>query len=148
MRKAVRAIIIHDEKLLVMHRNKFGKEYYSLVGGGIDFGESAEQALAREVYEESMLRYASPRLVIVQEAGEPYGTQYIYLCEYQGGEPKLEPSSAEASISALGQNLYTPMWLPLGHLQDSPFVAGVLKHAILQGHSHGFPEQVQVIHGN
>ena len=44
MRTAVRAIVIKDQSLLVMHRNKFGQEFYALVGGGVDYGESAEQA--------------------------------------------------------------------------------------------------------
>jgi ADP-ribose pyrophosphatase YjhB (NUDIX family) len=141
MRKAVRAIIIHEDKLLVMHRNKFGKEYYTLVGGGIDFGETASQALYREIQEETGVVFTNARLVFVQEAGDPYGTQYIYLCEYVSGEPQLHPTSAEAEIHKLGQNLYTPMWLEITKLADVPFVAPVLQDAILRCVKQGFPEQ-------
>jgi ADP-ribose pyrophosphatase YjhB (NUDIX family) len=45
MRKAVRAIIIKDDKLLVMNRNKFGKVYDTLPGGNVEIGETLEQAL-------------------------------------------------------------------------------------------------------
>jgi len=141
MRKAVRAIIIRDNHLLVMHRHKFGKEYYNLVGGGIDFGETAEEALYREIKEETGVVFQNPRLVFVQEAGDPYGTQYIYLCDYVSGEPSLNPASEEALIHAGGQNLYTPMWLPLEKLPDVPFVMENLKQAILDSISKGFPER-------
>jgi len=44
MKQAVRAIIIHNNNLLVMKRNKFGKEYYTLIGGHVEMGESHEVA--------------------------------------------------------------------------------------------------------
>lgn len=148
MRKAVRAIIIHEDKLLVMHRNKFGKEYYNLIGGGIKFGESATQALAREVHEETGVVFNNARLVFVQEAGDPYGTQYIFLCDYVSGEPKLDPASAEAPINELGQNLYEPRWLPLSEFPETPFVADVLKEAILEGIRSGFPAEPKTLYGS
>ncbi len=140
MRRAVRAIIIRDDKLLVMHRNKFGEEYYTLLGGGVDFGEAPEQSLFREVREESGLQVGHCRLVFIEEAGNPYGTQYIYLCDDPGGEPVLDPQSAEASINELGQNIHTPMWLSIEELKRSPFLSETLKHAILNGIQNGFPE--------
>ena len=82
MRQAVRAIIVRDGHLLVIHRNKFGQEYYTLPGGGIDPGETAEHALLREIHEETTLSAVNPRLVIVEDSGDPYGMQYIYLCQY------------------------------------------------------------------
>jgi ADP-ribose pyrophosphatase YjhB (NUDIX family) len=132
MRRAVRAIVIKDDALLVMHRNKFGDQYYTLVGGGIDHGESAEQSLYREVAEETGVTIANPRLVFVEEAGDIFGPQYIYLCEYQAGNPALASDSEEAKIHAMGQNLYTPMWLPLKDLTASRFLSEPLKQHILQ----------------
>lgn len=148
MRKAVRAIIIHENKLLVMHRNKFGKEYYNLVGGGIKFGETASQALTREVHEEAGVAFNNARLVFVQEAGDPYGTQYVFLCDYVSGEPRLDPTSAEASINELGKNLYEPRWLTLSEFPKAPFVADVLKEAILEGIHSGFPTEPKVLYGS
>jgi len=128
----VRAIVIKDDALLVMHRNKFGDQYYTLIGGGIDLGESAEQSLYREVAEETRVTIANPRLVYVEEAGDPFGPQYIYLCDYQSGEPTLTEDSEEAKIHALGQNLYTPMWLPLKDLPGARFLSEPLKQHMLQ----------------
>lgn len=141
MRQAVRAIVIKDQSLLVMHRNKFGHEFYALVGGGIDYGESPEAALYREVAEETGLGIANHRLVIVEDAGDIYGMQYIYLCDYISGEPQLAADSAEALISAKGENLYTPMWLPLSDLTDVTFQPKELQAVLLEYIGMGWPAE-------
>jgi len=50
-RPSARAIIERDGKVLVMHSRKF--DYYKFPGGGIEQGETPEEALVREVREES-----------------------------------------------------------------------------------------------
>lgn len=139
MRRAVRAIIIRDDQLLVMHRNKFGTEYDTLPGGNIELGESPEQALYREVLEETQVSFKSPRLVILEHAGDPYGDQYIFLCEYVSGEPELHPDAEERRINALGRNLYKPSWVSLAELPEKPLVSQKLKEQLLHCHQNGWP---------
>ncbi|HET6924866.1 MAG TPA: NUDIX domain-containing protein [Candidatus Saccharimonadales bacterium] len=141
MRKASRAIIIKDDKIIVTHRNKFGMQYYILPGGGVDMGETLEQALYRELAEEVCVEVANPRLVFTEEAGEPYGTQYVYLCDYVSGEPALHPDSAEAKIHALGKNLYEPRWLSLAEFATIKLRSESLKQAILEGIKNGWPTE-------
>jgi len=145
MRRAVRAVVVRGDALLVMRRNKFGEEYYTLVGGGIGVGETPEQALVREAQEEASLNVANPRLVYVEEAGDPYGNQYIYLCDYVSGEPTLPNTSTEAKIHALGVNLYEPLWLPISKLAEVPFVSETLKKILVNAFTTGFPKQPQTI---
>lgn len=90
MRQSVRAVVINGDKMLAMHRNKFGQEYYTLVGGGIDMGENALQALKRELAEETMMQVGNSRLVAIEDHDKFYGIQYVYWCDYIGGEPKLD----------------------------------------------------------
>lgn len=141
MRRAVRAIVIKDQSILVMHRNKFGQEFYALVGGGIDYGESPEQALYREVAEETGLAIANHRLVIVEDAGDVFGMQYIYSCDYVGGEPALAADSSEALIHAKGQNLYTPLWLPLSELPNVILQPRELQAVLLQHAGKAWPAE-------
>ena len=121
MRKAARAIIINDDRLLVMHRNKFGQEYDILIGVGIEIGETPNEALLREIFEESGVEVSEPRLVFVERANEPYGIQYIYVCDYNSGEPKLDPESIEAKINNMGKNLYQPVWRSIEEFSQLEF---------------------------
>ncbi|CAN5663505.1 NUDIX domain-containing protein [soil metagenome] len=141
MRKAARAIILHDNKLVVMHRNKFGKEYDTLPGGNVEVGESPEEALRREVLEETGLELGHVQLVFIEEAGELYGTQYIYACEYLGGEPALAENSEETAINKLGQNMYTPIWVDVLDLPNRPFLSEDLRDRLLASIDRGFPQE-------
>jgi ADP-ribose pyrophosphatase YjhB (NUDIX family) len=71
MSKAARAIIIDGERFLVMYRNKYGSEYFTLVGGRVGESETVEQALMREVKEETGLDVTAARLVFIEEHPEP-----------------------------------------------------------------------------
>lgn len=139
MKQAIRAIVVRDNMLLVMKRNKFGKQYYTLIGGGIELHETPEVALHRELAEETGMHVGANRLVFVEEAPEPYGTQYVYWCEYLGGDPVLSQASEEALISQDGKNTYEPMWLAISELPDVPFVSEVLRHALIESFARGFP---------
>ena len=147
MRRAARAIIIKDDKIIITHRNKFGMQYYILPGGGVDYDETLEQALFREMAEEVCVKIANPRLVFIEDAGEPYGTQYIYLCDYVSGEPALHPDSQEAKIHAIGSNLYEPQWLTLKEFASIKLRSESIKQAILEGIKKGWPKEPTNITG-
>lgn len=141
MRKAVRAIILKEDAILVMHRNKFGKEYDILVGGGVEIGEPPETALLREIAEETGVAVTQPRLVYVERAGAPYGDQLIFLCRYVSGEPILDKSTTEYQINQMGLNTYAPVWRTFSDLETTEFRSPSLKRSILNGIKHGFPNQ-------
>lgn len=145
MRRAVRAIVFRGNDVLVMKRNKFGKVYYTLLGGGVKFGETPEQALRREMQEESGLQLGAARLVFIENAGLIFGMQYVYLIDYAGGEPKLDASSDEARIDAMGKNRYHPEWLPVRQLADVPFVSKRLQRALLRALTTRFPAHAEGI---
>lgn len=64
-RPSVRAIIERDGKLAMVHNGKH--DYYMFPGGGIEEGESHEEALIREVKEES-------GLIVIPESIREYGS--------------------------------------------------------------------------
>lgn len=142
--KSVRAIIINQDRLLVMYRNKFGDEYYTLIGGSVEPNESLEMALMREVREETGLQLHSCKLTFIEKPNKPFNEQYIYLCDYSGGEVYLPSNSIEAKLSKLG-NIYKPQWMSLSELKHQPFVSSKLKYAILDAVQNGFPSQPKEI---
>lgn len=141
MRKNARAIVLKDDRILLMKRFKMGQEYYTLLGGTIERDETPEAAAVREVAEESTVVVDQPRLVFVEDAEQPFGPQYIYLCRYVSGEPNLPPDSEEAYWTTPGKNTYEPRWLPVTELANIPFVSTLLKEAVIMALSHGWPKE-------
>jgi 8-oxo-dGTP diphosphatase len=142
MANAARAIIIEDGKLLVMHRNKYGSEYFTLVGGQIAEGEGAEQALARELKEETGLILTGARFVFYEDHAEPYNKQYIYLCEVAAhGEVAVGADSEEGRMNKLDMNTHKPLWVATASFDRLPFRTPNLQNAILNSLRKGFPAE-------
>lgn len=58
-RPSAYAVVIKDGRVLLLKQ----KTGYDLPGGGIEFGETAEEAVVREVFEESGIAAGNPRLL-------------------------------------------------------------------------------------
>ncbi|MBR4149957.1 MAG: NUDIX domain-containing protein [Firmicutes bacterium] len=78
----VGALIIKDGRLLLAGNPSV--DYLYTVGGRIKFGESAEQAVAREVFEETGVRMEPDRLAFIQEC------YFICDCGPKTGKPVYE----------------------------------------------------------
>jgi ADP-ribose pyrophosphatase YjhB (NUDIX family) len=142
MHRAARAIIIEGNNLLLMHREKEGTKYFTLVGGRIQDSETIEQGLVREVKEETGLDVVSARLVFVEEHPEPYNEQYIYLCEVGPHESvEIQSVSEESAMNKLGMNVHTLMWAGARSFPGIPFRTPQLQAAIVKGLKKGFPTQ-------
>ena len=61
----VGAIIIEEEKILFVRNRR--EEFYYTVGGGVRQGETSEEAIEREVYEETGLKYEVDRIAFIHE---------------------------------------------------------------------------------
>jgi ADP-ribose pyrophosphatase YjhB (NUDIX family) len=142
MGKAARAIIIENGNILVMHRNKHGSQYFTLVGGRLAEGESTEQGLIREIKEETGLDVTSHRLVYFEEHQEPYNHQYIYLCEVAPhADVAIQDASEEAFMNRININVHTPVWASLKSFASLPFRTPQLQAAIVTALKKGFPKE-------
>ena len=51
MEMGVKALILNNGKFLVMHNNGVKEDLWELPGGRMEFGETAEETLKREIQE-------------------------------------------------------------------------------------------------
>ncbi|MET9311186.1 NUDIX domain-containing protein [Kribbella sp. NPDC003505] len=105
------AVIVRDERLLVIHRRKHGTAYVTLPGGGVEPGETPEAACVRELQEETGLHgTVGEHLLTLSNAGR---VEHYFRVDAPAGEPVLGGEEAEADSPT---NRYEPAWLPLGDL--------------------------------
>lgn len=87
--KRARAIIIEDNKLLVVKRTKVNEVYWVLPGGGVEDGETVEQAMIREGKEELDLDLKVKNLTAIIKSGKKEAKgqeEFFYQCEIVGGQ--------------------------------------------------------------
>lgn len=99
IRIRVGAVIIkHGEILLVKHE-KDGRTYWLLPGGGQEFGETAAQALERELMEECGLKVKCGQLLFTAESLPPDKHRQVlnltFLAELVSGEAHLAEKDSE-----------------------------------------------------
>ena len=64
-------ILVHGDQILLVRHEKNGKSYFLLPGGGVEFGESVEEALIREFKEEVGLSISVGPMVMVHDSIPP-----------------------------------------------------------------------------
>jgi len=93
----VGALIVNDKGEVLMVRSKKWGEKYTVPGGHIELGERAEDAIRREVKEETGLDSEPVELLIVQQAIYPKDyhkhEHFIfmdYVCKAKSNDVKLD----------------------------------------------------------
>ena len=125
-----------------MHRNKYGSQYYTLVGGRIADDETPEQGLVRELREETGLTVIAARLVYIEEHASPYNEQYIYLCDVAPhAEVAIQEYSEEGVMNKYDMNTHQPHWVGTRAFANLPFRTPQLQEAIVKAFKKGFPKE-------
>lgn len=92
-RVRVAGILKKDDKILFIKHKKEKNEYWLLPGGGLDYGETFQESLKREFYEECNIKIEVKDMVFVSESIDPNGRRHIvnmfFIVEYQSGEIKV-----------------------------------------------------------
>lgn len=115
LRHTARGIVVRDGQLLMFERRRLSSHgrrmhYYSVPGGGIDYGEHPAEAVVRELREEMGITVRAERLLVKQTT--PVSIHYYFLCTIVSGEPVFQADSEEAGDTS-GDNTYAIAWVPL-----------------------------------
>lgn len=79
-------LVTRGEEALLARNAKFPEGFFSCLAGFIEAGESAEQAVHREVYEEVKIRLGKLRYYSSQSWPFPHALMLGFHSEYMGGE--------------------------------------------------------------
>ena len=109
------AAIIHDsEGCIFATQRGYGdfKDYWEFPGGKMEAGETAEEALKREIWEELETRIVVERFVMTVEWDYPqfHLTMHCYLCHVESGHLELKEHEAARWLSK--DELDNVEWLP------------------------------------
>jgi len=83
-------VIRRDSQFLLAKSSRVTRNFYSLIAGFVEPGESLEQAVVREVKEETGLDVGNIRYQSSQPWPFPHQLMVGYFADYQGGELRLQ----------------------------------------------------------
>ena len=89
---AIIVLISRGDDLLLVHAKNFKTDFYGCIAGFVETGESLEEAVAREVMEETSLTIKNLRYFKSQPWPYPCGLMVGFFAEYESGELKLQES--------------------------------------------------------
>jgi ADP-ribose pyrophosphatase YjhB (NUDIX family) len=117
----VRAIIIKDGKVLLMHRIKSGLEYWAFPGGGIEESDkSPEDGLKRECLEELGVEVEVKELFMNRSSIAPHRLgqmESFYLCNIVNGEVGTG-TGPEFTRDVDIHGSYEVEWLPISEIKN------------------------------
>jgi len=104
----VDGIILKDKKILLIKRKNYPfKGKWALPGGFVNYGEKTEDAVMREVFEETGLKTKTKNLIGVYSDPDRdprrHTVSIIYLLEICGGKLKSDDDASDAKFFELSQ---------------------------------------------
>ncbi|MFI6373431.1 NUDIX domain-containing protein [Streptomyces sp. NPDC050546] len=109
---AAHALIERDGRFLVTRRSAVDDYMplkWDLPGGTVDPGETLEDALVREVFEETKIKVDIERLLYaytnLATLPKRQTFQTVFLCRYAGGDVQLDPADHDQFVWATKEEI-------------------------------------------
>ena len=130
---AVGGIVVSDGRLLLVRRGRgAGIGRWSVPGGRVDFGETLEQAVVRELREETGLEVAVVRFLgFAERIGDTPRPYHFVILDFvaEALDPEASPQAGDDATEAT--------WVSLDRLDELPLVDGLVEfleaHGVLDG---------------
>lgn len=130
-----RAIVIRNRHIALIKRQREGRIYYVVPGGGMEAGENPEQTAIRESREELGLVVSIERLLakVIFHGRE----QYYFLVRVTGGHFGTGKGPEMTGKYPPERGTYTPVWIPLREIEKinlfPPSIAELVSRAVIDG---------------
>ena len=106
---AVMGLVRRENMLLLARAQRFPKDMYSALAGFVEPGETLEQCLEREVYEEVGIRVRNVRYFASQPWPFPHSLMIAFFAEYCSGEIRVD-----------GMEIEDAKWFDVRNLENLP----------------------------
>ncbi|WP_413382049.1 NUDIX hydrolase [Alkalihalobacillus sp. 1P02AB] len=113
MRARSGVVIIESNAVVLIKRMREGQVYYVFPGGGIENGETPEEAAKREAYEELGIEVEIGELIKTIEFN---GQQFFFQAKILAGT--LGTGVGEEYSDERNRGTYEPVWLRLSQLSS------------------------------
>ena len=127
-RKSGRAIVFVEGKIVSMYREKGDRVYYTFPGGGMDEGETEQQCVTREVFEEFGMTVEPIKKVYVYEGAK--SIEYFYLCKWISGE--FGSGEGEEYQADRNRGVYKPSLLDVKDIPNLPLMPPEVAKAFVE----------------
>ena len=97
-RVRVAGILIEDDRILLIEHTKNNRKYWLVPGGGVDWGESAAEALIREFKEETSLNIEVEKFLFISETIAPGKQKHVINLYF-----KIKKAENSSNIMKLGE---------------------------------------------
>jgi len=129
MKKSTRpracAAIIRDGKILMVRHQNNERSYWTLPGGGVIEGESLEQAVVREVLEETCLDVKVIKFLFEEQY--EYGVSYCFLASAKSEAEAKLGSDPEEDVDYHLSMLQEVNWHSLESMKNDQQVSKVIE---------------------
>ncbi len=117
MRIRAGVVLIQGNQVALIERHRAGLNYFVFPGGGVDEGESPEQAAVREAMEELGVQVDIKQKVAEILVGQK-SRQIYFLVEQVGGEfgTGAGEEYTDSNPNDPDEGIYIPVWMPISEL--------------------------------
>ena len=142
MRIRAGIVLIEDDKVSLIERFRDGNHYFVFPGGGVDEGETPQEAAVREMEEETGLRVTVKRELAKIHFGLSF--QIYYLVERVSGKYGTGTGEefTDADPDDPTEGIYIPIWMPVEELSEHENIYPVdVKELVLKSMSSSWPDE-------
>ena len=94
---AVIVAVTKEDKILLAHNYRFKERVHSLIAGFVEAGESIEQAISREIFEETGINVCDVRYVSSQSWPFPNSLMLGFTAKYASGTLEVDGTELECA---------------------------------------------------
>lgn len=117
-RKCGRAIIVSNNQLVTMYRERQGRIFYTFPGGGMEENETEEECVKREVLEEFGMIVEPVKKVYIYESDNRI--EHFYVCNWISGE--FGSGEGEEYMPDRNKGVYIPKLINIADIPSLPLM--------------------------